>query len=814
MEKALSLGVGVPEDFVPATAMERAFVQARLWAADRAWKRAYTEMAEGQLAIGVGIYLCLLDYYARRDGIRELFETCEWILARLASLHPSDRLSVCKVVCCIVKSLKEDEFDIKEARLKLILRIPLAVILDAVAEQRLSCALTGLLEFSRVFEESVTLKQCSDIEGDFLGVALAIDRSIRAGTVRDKVKASEETRAEYDKQRQAGINMADAQRDRLEKETVARALVREFEDDLKRKKSQESVLWTQSSEKPFGSSDDVEHEPSAIPPTVDPSLPLLPPGELPTLKQDSAVSKSHSNPGHQTRKYLEKADPAKENLGAAQKPFSPKTSQVAQSLASLIYVGLEDFAPLDSELSLENLQEQIGDRQSGHFSNLILYRILAAIGRSNERISHLATLAVIENAYLTGWEEPMGLSLCFGIVLWRLTSIWCQADSLLEGRAYLDILRNKLALTKSLEDPFVGQLSSAIQFISRLIVSKQSEKFEGASVEQQSIGESAEYAAMLSVLAIDNLQKGRIESVQIVLNEFLGFYSRAVGSICYWAGEMLWLTQETSLSRVKGCTLALIRQSQSAAYDRNLSDRVGVHVRRLLDRVEDFDYANEILAQLIISKRDGNAYESYQDRLFQVKRFLSWRFYPRDFEEESSEELKRTQAAEKEKRRKNNDSQAVLRKLKKLAEDKDWSKFVKAWRKGSDRLSIDDSVSRLGQIGVLALRSEQIEICLGIIDLLHDRVSYSCMHVFNYLCELCAHWLSQRKDYGQASALLEKALSDKHQLGDFSNCLRLQLAEVYVAQGRFFEATVLIYEAYSNIPDSECGGAQQILMSY
>lgn len=760
MGKALSLGVGVPEDFVPTTAMERAFVQARPWPADRAWKRAYTQMAEGQLAIGVGMYLSLLDYYARRDGIRELFETCEWLLARLASLHPSERLSVCKVVCCIVKSLKEDEFDIKEARLKLILRIPLAVILDAVAEQRLSCALTGLLEFSRVFEESVTLKQCSDIEGDFLGVALAIDRAIRAGTVRDKVKASEKTRAEYDAERLAALDMLDAQRDRFEKETKA--------------------------------------------------LPLLPPGELPTLQQN--MSESQSVPERQTRRYLEKTDHAKENLAAAQKPFGPKTSHVAQSLATLIYLGPEGFSPLDVELSVEKLQEQVADK-TVEMHSVLLQRVLSAIGRSNERISHLTTLAVIENVYQTSWEEPRRLAACLGIILWRLPVLWCQTDSLLEGRAYLELLLRKLALIRSLEDPFVRQISSAIQFISSELVTKQSKRFEEISIEQRSITESAEYAAMLTALAIDQLQYERSESVQLVLDEFAGFYSRAVGGMGYWAGEMLWLTQETSIRGLRGFTLSLIRQSQSAAYDRNSSERVGVHVRRLLDRVEDFDYANEILAQLIISKRDCNAYDSYEDRLFQVKNLLSWRFYLRDFEKESSEELNRAQGADKAKRQQTSNSEAVLKKLLQLAEGKEWSKFVSNWRKASDHLNIDDSVCRLGQIGVLALRSEEIDICVDIIDFLRDRVPYSFMYVFNYLSELCANRLSERKDYARASAILEGALSDSHQLGDFCNIFRLQLAEIYVALGRFFEATVLIYEAYSNIPDSECGGAQQALVS-
>ncbi len=804
--------------------MERAYAQARHWPADRAWRRAYLQVSEGRVSSGMGMYLCLLDYYARRDGIRELFETCEWILTRMEDLNAADKLSMCRIVCHIVKSLKDDEFDVHEARLKLILRLPLAVILDAVAEQRLSCALTGLLEFSRVFEESVTLKQCSDFEGDFLGVALAIDRAIRAGHVRDKVKASEtKTREEYDRERTEAIDMADAIKKKLQEPPYKTF---SFNDEASRRErlgkewqQRQAEQWSNAMQ---GSGSSPPPEPY-VPP--DPSVPQLPPPLAHPVQSSEkkpmwGMSAEPDKPaelmpaGHSDLSGATKLQKAENELVEAYRAFGAKSTQVAQYLAHLIEVKAEHFPAMKIDAEVEQLKEIVAD-ESVEISPYLLRKILSTIGNTDERQHLLSILAFIEQSILSRREESVGLDISLGIALWRLISLWRETDSLVEGRAYCDLLLQRLAGTRGLDDPIVRQVSSAIVFMARFRTGERNLRRGSDALSLKAIDESAEFAAMLTTLALDDLHVGRTDSAELILNELLWFYSDTVGDVSRKVGEMLWLTQETTLNRVRACTLALVRQSEKMAADTYLNARLGAHAKRLLERIEDIEFGNEILAALIIARRDENAYESYQDRMDQVKEILSLRNYVRRFEEEAGIEWKVAidSAQEKAKAQPKSKSEGILLKLKSLAENKEWTNFAAVWKKGAQLIDGGDCVYRLGQMGLLAARDGKFDICENIIALLNQHVSPSCVHVFNCLSEICAKRFLELKDYKRAADLIERALSNKHQLGDFCNCLRLQLAEIYVSTGNLFEATALIYEAYSNIPDSETGSAKQLIVS-
>ncbi|HNB23837.1 MAG TPA: hypothetical protein PKZ32_15585, partial [Candidatus Melainabacteria bacterium] len=87
-------------------------------------------------------------------------------------------------------------------------------------------------------------------------------------------------------------------------------------------------------------------------------------------------------------------------------------------------------------------------------------------------------------------------------------------------------------------------------------------------------------------------------------------------------------------------------------------------------------------------------------------------------------------------------------------------------------------------------------------------VSPCCIDVLNSLTEACAKVFVQSKNYEKAANLLERSLANRCQSGDFCNYFRMQLAEIYVALGNFLDATLLIYEAYSNISGSEYDGVQ------
>lgn len=787
----------MPEDFVPSTTMERAYAQARHWPADRAWRRAYVQMSAGQVSPGVGMYLCLLDHYARRDGIRELFETCEWLLARMEALKPAERLSMCRIVCHMIRSLKEDEFDVREARLKLILRIPLAVIMDAVAEQRLSCALTGLLEFSRVFEESVTLKQCSEFEGDFMGVALAIDRAIRAGNVRDKVKASEtKTREEYDRERLEAISMTDAIKKKLKEQTPA--------------------LWASSWQKKDAPDEPTETEVSQ---TMEPAseFKVVCEPDQRFAQSEPAVAQPLRDVSDVvpplTRNSIEKLAKAKNEVASAMRVFGPRSSEVAHRLSDLIELTSERFPAVNVDAQIEQLKEIVTDEQVD-LSPYLMRKILSTIGNTDERKHLLAVLSVIEKSILSRKEKQIGLDLSLGITLWRLVALWRETDTLIEGRAYCDLLLQRLARSRSLDDPIVRQVSSAVIFMANLKPKIGMPEDQSVGYHLKAIDESAEFAAMLTVLALDDYHAGRMHSVELILNELLCFYSDTVGDASRRVGEMLWLTQETSLNKMRSCTLALVRHSDKWASDEYLNVRLGAHVKRVLERIADAQYGNEILAALILTRRDAETYKSFDDRLEQLKHVLALRNHAVNCEREASEEWKWefSNAKIKAKSQPKSKSVAILSRLEGLASKKDWKNFASVLKKGATLLNVDESIYRLAQIGLHAVCDGQLELGEDIIVLLGNHVSPSCIHVFNYLSEECARRHFDQKEYKQAAQQIERALSNKHQLGDFCNCLRLQLAEIHIAMGNLFEATALIYEAYSNIPDSEIGGAKQFLL--
>lgn len=175
------------QDFIPTTEMERAYAQARRWPADRAWRRAYVEVSERRLLNGMGMYLCLLDHYARKENISDLFETCEWMLQQLEGLKHVQRMSVVRIVCHVVKILREDE--IGKTRLKMILRIPVAVILKALIEERRSCAMSGLNEMSHALNESVTVEKLSEMASDFANEARSTYKSIQMTRVHAEMRA-------------------------------------------------------------------------------------------------------------------------------------------------------------------------------------------------------------------------------------------------------------------------------------------------------------------------------------------------------------------------------------------------------------------------------------------------------------------------------------------------------------------------------------------------------------------------------------------------------------------------------------------------
>ena len=735
----------MPEDFVPTTSMERAYVQARKWPADRAWRRAYVEMEEGQLCAGIGMYLCLLDHYARREGVRELFETCEWLLNKTVELKPAERLSVCRIVCHVVKSLKEDEFDLNEARLKLILRIPLAVILEAVAEQRLSCALTGLLEFSRVFEESLTLKRCSDFEGDFRGVAVSIDRAIRAGRVRDDIKESEE--------RTLGAIDAAEQRIKAWKEY----------------KAQQEAAQSASSD-----------EPTQLP--------------WPEQEEEAPGETQVQSPADKPTS-LSKLSKAESDLEAAIKSFGVQSAEVAHRIADLIEVKSECFPDLATDDDFKRLSEIVRD-PSVDISPYILRKVLAAVGSADERKNLLSILTIIEEAVLVKRERQIGLDLSLGITLWRLICLWRSNDCLAEGAAYCEVLQSRLADKFGAFDPVVRQVLSAVRFLNTLQVGrfKLEEKFLGA--QSSKTKEAAEFVSMLATLSLDEVCRGQVANAEKVMNELLCFYSDTLGDSRREVGEMLWLLQETKINQLQDVAKSLILLSHKYAVDDYLSGRLRGHVKRLVSFVNDQNRKNELLSVLLVSKQNSNEYDK---ALEETKNILSLCSYTENYDSEVAAEGKSIRKGKWLKSK----STTILLKLEKLCAEQNWHEFSKVLERDGISVDADASYYSLLQLGLQLLKHNKLTLCEKISNVIFPHTSRSRARAFNHLTEQCkSAWIAE-SNWQCAAEKLELALDGNFQSQEQKNRLCIQLAEIKTAQGNLFEATALIYQAFSRIPDAE-----------
>lgn len=736
----------MPEDFVPTTSMERAYVQARKWPADRAWRRAYVEMEEGQLCAGIGMYLCLLDHYARREGVRELFETCEWLLNKTVELKPAERLSVCRIVCHVVKSLKEDEFDLNEARLKLILRIPLAVILEAVAEQRLSCALTGLLEFSRVFEESLTLKRCSDFEGDFRGVAVSIDRAIRAGRVRDDIKESEE--------RTLGAIDAAEQRIKAWKEY----------------KAQQEAAQSASSDEPT-------------------QLPW--PEQEEEASGETQVQSSADKPTS-----LSKLSKAESDLEAAIKSFGVQSAEVAHRIADLIEVKSECFPDLVTDDDFKRLSEIVSDG-SVDISPYVLRKILAAVGSTDERKNLLSVLTVIEEAVLLKREEQVGLDISLGITLWRLICLWRSNDCLPEGTAYCEVLQRRLLDSRGPDDPVVRQILSAIGFLSALQAGnfKWQENFLGA--QSSKTNEAAEFVAMLSTMALDEMVNGRHENAERIMNELLWFYTDTVGDTTRLVGRMLWLLQETSLNKLQKPLASLVHQSQKFASDIYLKTCLMNDLRRIFTLTPDEEKKRELLSCLLLARETVAQHEDYESALAELKKVLALTNFVESYDQEAEAERRRIQTPSE----KYLESATVITQLEKHATKKQWKKIAERLNQDRRLIDVDSCFYRLVCIGVAAARANQVDVCKKIAAMLHIETTPTCIRAFNFLIAELKMSLMRSGSSEEALEWIAETLCIRHQTVDSANCLRLQLAELEVMNGNLFESTALIYQAFMQIPE-------------
>ncbi len=417
------------------------------------------------------------------------------------------------------------------------------------------------------------------------------------------------------------------------------------------------------------------------------------------------------------------------------------------------------------------------------------------MGATDERTGLLKVLTTIEKSVLTKRERQLGVDISLGITLWRLISLWRENNSLVEGRAYCELLQQRIVEVKGADDLVVRQVASAIKFIDFLEVGRVEGTDKLLVTRTKWLDETAVFAAMLSTIALEDIGNSRNQNAEFVMNELLCFYADTIGDGSRRVGEMLWLLQETHLNQLQKAVISLISQSKKCARDTYLESRLRVNLRRLVSLIEEPERRTEIVSSLLFEQYGSNAYDQ---KLEEIKEIVALCTFKESFENEAKVERKRILTGLS----LMSESSSVLVQLELLCMEKNWAEFQSKFEKDGPSINVDESFYSLVQLAIYLLKNKQIPYSISVVNMLLPHTTPSCAVAFNYLIEEIKRQQVVQGKPESAIAMLELALSGQFQSPEWKNRLRLQLAELKVLTGNLFEATVLIYQAFSDIPDA------------
>lgn len=730
----------MPEVFSPKTAMECAYVQARVWPPDRVWRRANTYVSEGVNSKGIGVYLCLLEYYFKINALSELLDTVWFIANFVTRIDDKEKLSVAIITSYIIGELlnagiAEDDFDKGDLRIKMISLLPLTVIKYFSQAQHAADLLIAIRCYSSAIDETLTVEICELTFQRYLEIANSIT-----------LKFNNEKHAEQMQAAQKAAFVAG-------------------KTDLAKRFFEAEVLPGHNVPQVYGKS----------------SEPLLP--SVPDKVQD-----------------------AENNVANAEKEFGPRSHQVAHRLAELVEIRFELSTAESIEPAVSRLCELVSD-PNVEFSPYVLRRILRLVGRANEKENLLAVLASIEKEILSRKEKSEGLDISLALTLWRLIGLWSASETLVEGRAYLEELFEKVKAEKSTSKEVNKQFKSAIDFISRLLEGESIVEKPISAFCSQAVDETSEFIAMLSLLALINLHQNEEQNVELILNELLQFYSDTIGDASRRVGEMLWLLQETSLRSNKATLFSLIKFCQKKASDEYLKFRMELHLNRMALLIDDPDYLQNVVSWALVSgSSKGHEFLRWEA----TNRLLSLLTLKRDFSLEA--DIERSKEWEGEKIDLRTKSSSVLKKMEQHADRKEWIKFATGFVSNHCSINLDKSVFRLLNLALSAIRDRELMHAQALVDLVQPVLVDVNIYAYNAVVDKLAVAWTVTGERKRAIKLLQTASDVVFQTEETRSIFTVKLAELYVAEGNLFAATVLLYQAFFGIPDSQDTKADDALL--
>ncbi len=289
------------------------------------------------------------------------------------------------------------------------------------------------------------------------------------------------------------------------------------------------------------------------------------------------------------------------------------------------------------------------------------------------------------------------------------------------------------------------------------------------------------------------------------MTELLCFYADTVGDTSRQVGEMLWLLQETKLNQIHQSTMTLVLQSEKLARDDYLEGRLNAQLKRITELIEDQDRRTELLSHLILARKDLNLFAVAIEKIKQILALcVSGNSYEREAKAERDRIIMTQQVTSK--------STSVVMDLERYCTNKDWQKFSKTFAENKGGIVVVEHFYCLVQIGLLLVRDDKFELCESILEFLFPCATPSCAGAFNHLNEQLVHKLSERREWERAAAKLEFALAGEFQTLEFKNRLRVQLSEIMASNGNLLRSTVLLYQAFSEVPEPGSNSRPPLLL--
>lgn len=693
--------------------MESAYVQARVWEPDRVWRRGNAYITEGVYSKGIGVYLCLLEYYFKINALSELLDTI-WFLANfLSRIDDKEKVSLAKISSYVIQELLdsdllENDFKKGDLRIKMIAILPLTIIKEFSNTNQSADLLIAMRCLSSAMEENLTVENCE--------ANLALYSEI-ANNMTLKFQNDKHVEQMQAAQKAAFI----AGRTTLEK--------RLFSDET------------------LPSEDVSEHSP--------------------ILRQATEIV---------IAKVQEVAEPTVES----------KFHDVFHRLSTLIKPPV-----------VEGTKER--ERPETEYSQDSICNILRSVGSVKEKSNLLALLKSLEKEAVSKKDKHGDLDLCLALTLWRLIDLWSDGGALVEGRAHLENLLEKLKREKSSPKDFVKQLKSAIEFSSTLLDGDWAvEKTIGAA-HHQALEETSECVAILSLLALHFMHNRDEQSVELIQTVMLNLYSDTTGDVARRVGEMFWLLQETSLRANKASLFSLVKLCQRKANDEYLKFRMEFHLNRMALLIEEPMYLQYLISWALVAGSANNSHEYLRWEV--TNRLLSLLTMKRDFTEEADAE--RIRYEERDKVDLKTKSSSILKKMEQHAEKKEWMKFATGFVSNHSSIEVDKSVFRLLNIALAAIRDDELLHAQALLDLVHPALIDLNIYAYNAVVDKLAVAWTLKNERKRAIKLLQTASAVVFQTEETESIFAVKLAELFVADGNLFGAVVLLYEAYFGVPDSQ-----------